>query len=184
MQQTKSGGDAYAVNFGASLRERRTARGMSQRELAERVARKGLRLDPTAVTRIERGERDVRLGEAIVLAWELDASLSEMWSRDPMTGYHEHEADVRRALITAREALVEALEHYAAVRTELRNLPDASKANEWTPDEWAGYMAREITSTTLGSFGPASTEEATGADALVSAVLAGLIQDGGSGEPR
>lgn len=53
---------------GRALRLLREQEGWSQAELASRVEPEGLRLDPSAVARIERGERDVRVGELLALA--------------------------------------------------------------------------------------------------------------------
>lgn len=61
--------------FRRRLQEAREARGgMSQRELAARVANIGMKINQSAITRIERGERKVSLGEAIALAAALDVA--------------------------------------------------------------------------------------------------------------
>lgn len=183
-EPTVAASDAYATNFGASLRELRMAKGMSQRELAQRAAGYGVKIDPTAITRIERGERDVRLGEGYILAFLVGANLSAMATRDPMIRYHEQEAAVRQALIAARESLVQALGHLAEVRAELAGLPDALRETEWSPEEWPRYMADEVARIFAPPpesgqgrfvFAPVSPEEAAGAVALVEAVIAGLI---------
>ena len=53
--------------------------GMTQAELAEQVAvLLGTSLDSTAVTRIEKGERAVRLDEAVYIAQVLGIPLMEL----------------------------------------------------------------------------------------------------------
>ncbi|WP_404314361.1 multiprotein-bridging factor 1 family protein [Prescottella equi] len=54
--------------FGDILRERRTARGLSQRSLAERMSELGVKVDATAITRMENGQREAKLNEALALA--------------------------------------------------------------------------------------------------------------------
>jgi transcriptional regulator with XRE-family HTH domain len=61
--------------FGRRLREEREQRGWTQAELA---GRSGTGLHPTAVTRIERGERGVSLNEALAFAAALGVSLGEL----------------------------------------------------------------------------------------------------------
>jgi transcriptional regulator with XRE-family HTH domain len=66
--------------FRRRLQEAREARGgMSQRDLAARLADIGYRLSQSAITRIERGERKVSLGEAIALAAALDVAPVHMF---------------------------------------------------------------------------------------------------------
>ena len=60
--------------FRRRLKEARAARGMTQRDLAERLAAIGQPMTQAAVTRIERGERRVSLDEAIAIAAVLDVA--------------------------------------------------------------------------------------------------------------
>lgn len=60
--------------FAARLRELRTEHGLSQQDIADRLAAVGVKLDATAITRIEKnahgptGARSIRLGEAVAIA--------------------------------------------------------------------------------------------------------------------
>ena len=58
---------------GGRLRVLRTEKGWSQRELADAV-RDQLGLDPSAITRLERGERALKLREAAVIAGALEVA--------------------------------------------------------------------------------------------------------------
>jgi transcriptional regulator with XRE-family HTH domain len=72
--------------FAQRLRERREALGWSQTALAEalRAGTGGLlKLDPTAITRIERGNRTVGLNEAVGFATVLGVGLDELVSLHP-----------------------------------------------------------------------------------------------------
>lgn len=80
--------DAYAfsVEFGRNMRDARIRKSWSQRELAEALTARGLKLDPSAVTRIERGVRDVKLREAVAIAGCLDIDIERLLNpigRDP-----------------------------------------------------------------------------------------------------
>ena len=51
----------FSQTFGRNMRIARGQRGWSQRQLAEALEGQGVRLDPSAVTRIERGDRGPRV---------------------------------------------------------------------------------------------------------------------------
>lgn len=71
--------DAVPEVFARRLRQERRARGLSQAELAERVSKLlGIAVDGSAVTRIEKHARAVRLQEAITIAEVLDLPLSAL----------------------------------------------------------------------------------------------------------
>lgn len=64
--------------FAKRLRELREWLGVSQADLARRMTELGFRMHQTAVAKIERGERPLRLDEAGALAYLLDTDLSLM----------------------------------------------------------------------------------------------------------
>lgn len=67
--------------FRRRLREERERAGISQMELARRMTeRLSSRIDSTTITRMEKGERTVRLDEAVVAAEALQLPLSELLS--------------------------------------------------------------------------------------------------------
>lgn len=67
-------------NFGESVRRVRQVKGWSQRELADRL---DIRLDPTAITRIENGTRDVKLAEAHSICSALGITIEDAVSYTP-----------------------------------------------------------------------------------------------------
>lgn len=93
--------------FGQSVRERRLELGWSQRELAERVSKFGLSLDPTAVTRIEKGQRAVRLGEASMIARELKLPLSVMITGRTITDLKETLSKLQTDAVRAQRYIEE-----------------------------------------------------------------------------
>jgi transcriptional regulator with XRE-family HTH domain len=60
------------------VRELRDRRGLSQAELARRLTELGLRFDRITVAKIERGNRNVKVGEAVQLAAALGVSPSAL----------------------------------------------------------------------------------------------------------
>lgn len=80
--------------FGANVRRLREARGLSQHELARRLADVGLEgFHQTTVSRIEKGERPARLGEAKAIAQLLDSTIENMLTQG------ESAAEATRGLI-------------------------------------------------------------------------------------
>lgn len=74
------------AQFAILVRQAREARQISQAKLAELLqAFHGIRLDPTAITRLERGDRGIRLNEAAALADVLDITLFDRIKPRPPT---------------------------------------------------------------------------------------------------
>jgi transcriptional regulator with XRE-family HTH domain len=65
---------SWQAAFGSRVRERRTAAGLSQMALANKVA-----LHPTYISGIERGERNVSLVNIRALAVALDVPVGELF---------------------------------------------------------------------------------------------------------
>src|SRR5512143_50681 len=116
MQQQGEGsvgeGEAGTVSkqFGDLMREMRERKGWSQRQLAEMLYTVELRLDPSAITRIERGTRDVKLAEAIAIASVLEFAL-EAISFSPEEHFRMREYSEVTMAVRARKALLDAIRH-------------------------------------------------------------------------
>lgn len=136
MQQTTS-----ADRFGSRVRLVREARGLSQRELARLLTEAGYRIDASAITRVERGERAARLPEAVAIAAVLETTVGELLGesdapasrrlaglRASATSYWHSAQD---ALVNYGESLVEILE---IVREEpellMEEIPDCDVVGE------------------------------------------------------
>ncbi len=132
--------------FASRVRQVREGRGWSQEELARRLGELGLRLDPTAITRMERGERSVRVEEAVVLAQALGLPLDELLQpldeiglehvRGLMKRYGSLSATLTRAqeeLDDVREQLVEAFAKYPAAAGTFRRSMDHQANKVWRP---------------------------------------------------
>ena len=95
--------------FGQNLRTRRLVYGISQREMGTLLRRAGLLIDASAVSRIESGERSVRLSEAVLIADALGCGLVDLLpdaGEDPHISRAQAAVDVAIAeLMKIREAL-------------------------------------------------------------------------------
>ena len=96
------------AQFGDLMKTAREARGWSQRQLAELLAAVDLKLDPSAITRIERGSRDVKLSEAIAIAGVLEFRLDEL-SFSPAKDFLMREYSQVEMTIRARRAILQAI---------------------------------------------------------------------------
>ncbi len=106
--------DEVADAFASGVREARAARGWTQVDLARHLAETGVLLDATAITRLERGDRGVRIGEAFAIAQALGLSIEDVLTC-AVTG--------RRAL-TAQRA-IDVLAHAEQELARLRSLLSA-----------------------------------------------------------
>lgn len=71
-------GERPEQTFARRARELREALGLSQTQLATTLALKGVKIDPTSITRLEKGARGIRLDEAVAIAGVLDQTVDEM----------------------------------------------------------------------------------------------------------
>jgi transcriptional regulator with XRE-family HTH domain len=160
------------ARFGARVRELRMRKGLSQRELAERLV--GLNLDPTAITRIEKGVRALRLGESLALAHALGTSVEQILQEiaDPYVeiGRLEKEADEHRSMARAHAtALLAQLKRIEALRAAVS--PDSHISRE-------AYYRSVLQSLDSGDGLPIHEPDPGAAAALqeiASALVAGLV---------
>lgn len=80
MQTDEPAGSPSATveqRFGEAVRLRRQTIGLSQKQLAEALTATGISLDGPSISRLEKGNRSVRLAEAVALAGILRMELGE-----------------------------------------------------------------------------------------------------------
>ena len=119
-------GPAPAELFGANVRAARERLGLSQRALANALAGEGLSLDPSAVTRLERAEREVRISEAVVLARVLQTTVADLVGEvrdEPERALMRARVETDEEMNRARQALIEALRGFEYVQLLLRENP-------------------------------------------------------------
>ena len=75
MQQSPKTTRTIETAVGEAIAEYRIVRGLTQRQFAEMLTAAGMPVDASAVSRIEKGTRSVRLTEAITIANILDVDL-------------------------------------------------------------------------------------------------------------
>lgn len=93
MQQREAGdpqGPYWALGvsqFGKRVRAQREGAGFTQRQLSHQLAEVGVKLDTSAITRIENGSREPRLREAAAIAHALGVGLPALlqFDEDPMS---------------------------------------------------------------------------------------------------
>jgi transcriptional regulator with XRE-family HTH domain len=98
--------------FGAAVKKAREGRGISQRELSQQLRTVQVTLDPSAIARIESGQREAKVGEVSALLhilgmhWDTDL-------RDPIDDIVDGLHAGYFALIAARENAVKAADALA-----------------------------------------------------------------------
>ncbi|MBX7452298.1 helix-turn-helix domain-containing protein [Mycolicibacterium sp. 3033] len=112
MQQEESGSGSEAVGkqFGEQMRMRREERGISQRQLAELLHDVDLHLDPSAITRIERGTREVKLFEALAISKFLEFDLDYI-AFSPDERFQISSSNLAIAATHARKTLLQAIRY-------------------------------------------------------------------------
>jgi transcriptional regulator with XRE-family HTH domain len=97
--------------FGSMVLSSRQALGMSQKDVSTLLSREGLALDTSAVSRIEKGTRALRLSEAITIARALGFSLADFEDAvPPADDFKRREERVDNALRSAHQSLIWAAE--------------------------------------------------------------------------
>lgn len=104
--------------FARHVAEARRRRGLSQADLAAALTGAGVKIDSSAVSRIESGTRSIGLGEAVVLARVLGGDLNRWVRTNPAA---EVEA-LREALARADTEAARLAEERRELRRRLRAL--------------------------------------------------------------
>lgn len=108
--------------FRVRLRKLREDMKISQTAIANMATLTGRKLDPTAVTKIEKGDRSIRLNEAIAIASALGRTLDEMLR--PTKPIDRQLEEVDKAQEQARWRAAEALAEYRMLRDRAARLRD------------------------------------------------------------
>ncbi|MFI2702871.1 helix-turn-helix transcriptional regulator [Cellulosimicrobium composti] len=130
--------NAEDAAFAESVKRLRERKGWSQGELARRLQDVGWEnFHQTTVSRIEKGERPVRLSEARALANALDSSVGDMVQSGELGELRRDLAklirDARKSDSRVRESARQFLEEQAAI-TELLRLAEAKSLTEGLAD--------------------------------------------------
>lgn len=162
--------------FGLNVRDARKAQGISQRALAERLAEVGLTIDASAITRLEKGSRAIRLGEALAIAEALSTDLEELLGPDPKRRMEMLRAEANRHMNESRWALREFLDQLLEIR-DLLNMDDdliadvtAADYFSWVKERVSGIAAAHSLSLFVNARRDANALQAI-ANALVKDVV-------------
>lgn len=122
-------------NFAENVRLLRERAGISQTEFAKRLHEAGLtHFHQTTVSRLEKGERPIRLGEARVIASVLDERVNSLWS-EPAETFHGREiAQHIRDLDERKSQLRLVLMRWATARELLKQACERLTEDGWQPD--------------------------------------------------
>lgn len=102
--------------FGSMVLESRRALGISQKDLSDALASQGLVLDNSAISRIEKGTRALRLSEAIVIARVLRFSLADFEEAvPPAEDFARRRTSTDDALNIAHRALTNAADELSGL---------------------------------------------------------------------
>ena len=141
-------------NIAANLRTYREAGGISQEELAQRMADLGFGFSQATIWKIERAQRPVRASELIALADSLGIMTATSLTRQPDAARHQVELDqanrkAQHAYQTLKQAAADYLEAQVELVVMARLAQDAGLAmtelhTSWlnTPPEEAVIEAR------------------------------------------
>lgn len=119
MTPRESPAEAEAA-FAENLKALRKAAGISQEEFARAMTRRGIKWHQATVYKVEKGERQIQLGEADVAARVLNVPLQQMLSADTEAAVQRQRLRLRAwRLVDARLKLVDAVDDYDSARREL-----------------------------------------------------------------
>ena len=123
-----SGHDVSALNdevsstFAERAKAARLRAGLTQQQLSDRLRNESeVLLDTSAITRIEAGQREPRLGEALAIARVLEFGLNNLVPRADLDFYM---SDVERLMDESRAALVKMIRSVDPVVDFVRRNPD------------------------------------------------------------
>lgn len=106
--------------MGEEIRQRRERLGLTQRELAERVSALGWPVDSTAITRVEKGQRAIRVAQLRTIAKALDVKASDLLVEE-FTFLKEMDDESVRRYEKARRELQSAIVLTSSVAVALRS---------------------------------------------------------------
>lgn len=130
--------------FGAAVAQWRGFHRLSQRELADQLTERGMRVDASAISRIEKGQRSVRLAEALTIADALQIDLEMLVdrARTPRQDWAKIQRKALESVRPLRTPLRDFLAHQIGASVYLLEHPDL--AHELGCETPAAYFASQL----------------------------------------
>ena len=117
-QTTPDAGPHFAVN----LKRRRKSSELSQEHVVEEMRRRGFGFHPTTLSRIENGQRQVPIAEALALAEIVGSTVNRMAYPPDEDEYHEALATLTKVVSDARGELAAATRKMLQAQLQLSAL--------------------------------------------------------------
>ena len=135
------------LRFGEAVSEGRRVQRVSQKQLAELLTRGGLPLDASAISRIEKGTRAIRLSEAVAIADVLGFSLADVEEgRDPQDDLERQRKNLDAALDEVHREMMAAGDAVAEIVFLVEQHPDLLQSMKdetgSVPVDVADYLKR------------------------------------------
>lgn len=109
------------------MREAREALGITQKDLADRLAERGWKIHTTALTLIEKGERSLRVSQLHIMAGALNETPSGLLT-DPIGRLADLRMETHGALVAARKELIRALGNVNQIVNDAKVVGDGAIA--------------------------------------------------------
>ena len=118
--------------FAASMRHGRQALGLSQRALSQKLTELGVSIDQAGITRMESGQREPRLSEAVVIAEYLQFDILQVEIDQPNVSYYGAMQQAAQRYFDARSAVADYLHaaKNAATQYKLWEIRDPSSDDD------------------------------------------------------
>jgi|GEM_PF-4269159 len=134
------------ARFGDQVRRARERNGMTQKDVADALAALGWELDPTAITKIEKGTRSVRVPQIYLLASVLQVAPEQLLVDDEVT-LRSFQAAVFSELRDARTAALRAAQTLRHIHAELAQDHDGGLLHSFgvgTPDQYLETVVDKV----------------------------------------
>lgn len=166
-------------SFGFAVGAFRVSQKMSQRDFAAKLTERGMPVDASAVSRIEKGSRSVRLVEALTIAEVLDVDLDFLISRSK-TPSQEFHAMRRRTdvalqnlvdpIVDAAYSLWEVQQHLLKHPDLLERLQDKELGRPSKPEEYLDWVTARAVRWEVSEDDYITTESDDEADRIVALI--------------
>jgi transcriptional regulator with XRE-family HTH domain len=131
--------------FGDAVLKGRQALGLSQKTLAHRLTERGLAVDASAISRIEKGGRAIRLSEAEVIANALGFTLADVeQALDPQDDFERRREAIGHALFAALQKCIDVADELDGLAWLVERHPEVMSSLDVSQDKSVPKDAPEL----------------------------------------